>query len=509
MQSIYEQANSYKNQRNKYIEAYNEIKEQKVKPVVSENSNSDKPLSSEDLLQFESSILLEYQKSRKEYKDEGACNGLVTFDRKKYFGDFGVEPKREYRKKTKISKTQFNSNTPEENLNLIYQECIDILSELNIEIYEVVRNLKNFNRYDDAVALTFYCAKNLYRFQVKFFTDPDIYPGILGVYNIQNIKTLENVECYCDLFIQNTGKLELDNFVTLLESESFDDYKNRRFGHLLELPHLFREKDIKVTHDPELIIDNECHLNNHHFSYILKVNHSRGKCYIMPHEDWATGKYVLYIGKTVKQINKTEKFKWKKDEFDINLFNWHIHSDSFVVDYTSKSDFPLLLQNLNAYFDYRDGRYGYKSPCGHDGFQNETHVVPYLKTLQGVQVYTFPHNGPHRLTDKDFNIYLEFDTKYSTVPVSKARIDHDYPRDFYGINFYYDKKHDSENCYLIIRGFVYDMNSYAKKYYHKDHNKNKYKIDIEASSLGQVEIKGTYNKCLMEILTFIDRMHNI
>ena len=112
-----------------------------------------------------------------------------------------------------------------------------------------------------------------WKWRVDFEDNIDIDPGILAIRSLTykpNRNEIEKTIYYGDLLCQNTCKGTRNNFLTLINSSSLDDYFNKRFFIVEELEKELRKfYDIKVPFP--LRTKFNWNLNSHNADYYIEV----------------------------------------------------------------------------------------------------------------------------------------------------------------------------------------------------------------------------------------------
>ncbi len=537
MESFIENAKNFKQGRDIYMAKYNGIKElkkqklQKAKELQKNKVYSENPLTFEELNLFGENIDKEYSMIPKEEIDNwsssgGIPGGFCWMDYGKYFDDIENHKKHEKHKNHKNEEhysekrgkklsEKHSLNESSYNCKQQYYDCVEKIKSFNIDIYGVNKVLKNYkNRTVSSCcggtdSFYFYCRKNIYRFEIVFSDDCDCYPGLLYVKSIEDFTTKVIIPVNCDLYCQNTGPHELENFLNLIDCISLEEYFHKRFGHYLRLSELFEKNGFVVISQPNLPTAT---INKHDFNFNCEINNGKGSCLVIPYrKDYEGSEYCLYICPTLTQINeknKTKSYYYKKEKIDVNTFNHDMREISYKISYESDDDFPELVKCVNAYIDKMSGNYGFYD-MDEQVWKNDKNIQQYVNTIKKFKLSTFVNN----YTGPDFDVFIKFNPgEYGlwSALTNDHLTDMEYMYDFYGVRFWYDKKVNPEKCFVTIQGKYYDLTRVANDYY-----KNEKKFNMETYDLGikdiseKLTIEGTYDECFDKMKYFMDFLYKI
>jgi len=272
---------------------------------------------------------------------------------------------------------------------------------------------------------------------------------------VTEISSGNKIKARCDFFHQNRRKIELVNFITLINSKNFEDFVNIRYKHLLELPILHKYGFIGKCVDVEV---KKSTINDYKINFYFKVSNNKGSCLIVPYGGYGNNdkKYILNLCHTLKEYNVKNKKKHKNDFFEYKNITNSMFSKSFEVEYNSIDDIEILVECINKFIDYKNKEYGYLE----EGKYRNDHEIRkwvnnFVKKYEknninlDLQIYhkSYKYMGPV------FDVFIHFIPKYiiPTVFALNKFKDIPYLCDVYGIHFYYDPKIDSDNCILNIQ----------------------------------------------------------
>lgn len=523
MQSFLYNAILFQQQRDTYMQKYNEIQEaKKAEKVRIQEEHKSKmynvvPLTDQELETFGLTLDDDYSKIPKEDIDNfnqgrGIPGALYRRSYEEYFDaeDIKNHVQKQYseEERTRKKSKKHSQNDPGYNCKTQYYDCVKKIKEFKFDIYGIDKKLKNYkNRGVSACCggtdvFIFYCGKNNYRFEVRFADDCDCYPGILSVSSVTDLNTNEKIDARCDLYCQNTSNNELDNFLHLISRASLNDYFNKRFSHFLNLPKLFEEHGFKIN-NMDLInkLVPMFSINKHDFNFYVEVENDKGSCVIIPYaKDHNLSGYCLYISPTLEQINEAnadKSYYYEKKKIDINVFNHDMKQKSYKLDYESDDDFNELLKCINAYINKQNGEYGIYD---NNVWRNDTEIREYLNKLKKVSFTTFINN----YTGPDFDVLVKCNFSDFWVAYSNSRLnDMDFYCDFYGVRFWYDNKL-SGKCFLSIQGKYYNVTETSNDYY-KDKTVNYAIKDIAEKFI----FEGTFDECFENMKYFLEELMKI
>ena len=528
MESFIENARNFKQGRDAYMEKYNGIKElkkqelQKAKDLQKNKVYSENPLTLEELHLFGENIDKEYSMISKNEIDNWPSSGGIPgvfcwIEYDKYFDDIEnhIKEKDNDEKRNRKLSEKHSLNEPSYNCKQQYYDCVGKIKSFNIDIYGVDKVLKNYKNRNGSCCggeldcFHFYCRKNIYRFEIVFSDDCDCYPGLLYVKSIEDFTTKVIIPINCDLYCQNTGAHELENFLSIINCTSLEEYFDKKFGHYLRLSELFEKNGFTVisqTAPPVMTI------NKYDFNFYCEINNGKGSCLVIPYRKEHTGsEYCLFICPTLAQINeknKTKSYYYKKEKIDVNTFNHDMLEISYKLDYKSDDDFVELVKCVNAYIDKQNGNYGFYDLTD-QVWKNNKNIQQYVNTLKKFKLSSFVNN----YTGPDFDVFVTFnpcENKLWSALSNDHLTDMDHVYDFYGVTFWYDKKVNPEKCFLTIQGKYYDLTRVANDYYKNEKEFNMKTYDLGMKDIAdKLTIEGTYDECFDKMKYFMDSLYKI
>lgn len=406
-------------------------------------------------------------------------------------------------------------NTPGERCQWVYLKCLDTIFEHGISIYGVKKDLSQYKDRGQSCLcggsrpFIFYCRKNNFEFHVNFDDDCDCDPGILYVNEVTEMDSGKKISTRCDLFCQNTSRIVLENFLQLINSNNWEAYKEKRYGHLMALPALLRSKGFKVTESVRVTSENlHTAVNYNDIDFFFEVSNSEGTCLVFPYEKKPNTNYVLYVSPTLEDINKREeiesvfKTSYKRETLSGTTT---VEKYSFDVSYQREEDIDELVRCVGSYLQWKKGNYGYLEQ---GVFYNDKTVREKLKDIgMSSNIYSVSNNfvGP------DFDVFVAYSpSSRNYEPLYRNRLDMPYIYDYYGLHFWYDKKVNPDQCYLTIQRCHCDLTRVATKYYENESFYKKtnawknftYKDYMERSDI--VKYDGTFTQCLSKLVNFIE-----
>lgn len=544
MESYFENAIKFKSKRDIYIEKYvgiiNESKQKKQQIIdqTIKHAYSGEPLTSNQLFEFGKNIESEFDEysKNKNKKDDEFKGGipdklcfvnhmkfLKTIKPNYYSGEmYHTFDNDGDSHNTKIKKELIKNNSPAKNCQEQYYECITKIQSYEIDIYEIHKNVKQYRNRSwsslcgKCIPFKFYCGKNNYKFEIKFYDDCDCFPGILSVNEITDTQTGNIIQIHCDLYCQNTSHNELENFMNLINGVDLNSFIKKRFGHFIQLPELFESSEFDVSHPEKLIEDGKATINKYDFTFVINIKNEKGELSLIPYQqEYESSEYALYICGTLNEINKKSEYKY--DKININTFNHDLRKSAWKFNYKSSDDFPELLNCIEAYINHKNNEYGY-----FDGntYLNDNNVKEFVNNLkfeynQHLQLgkYSNNYDGP------DFDTYIFYTSTLDRTNYSFTYdhlTDYSFPYDFYGIRFWFDKKINPNKCYVTFEGKYYDQTIIANKYYEDEKGFDSNEFDKQINNIDNTNnindmilFDGTFDECMMKISEFLKTMFEI
>lgn len=532
METFITQSKVFAEQRKSYSNVYQSMQRhqknnQDLQIKEKKEHVTDVPMTHEKLFEIGKDLDNQYKTTKVTpldyYYRLGVSQKLLSFDVPECFKEYNrsvykssnIYDKEEHRR---MKSLEHSKNTASQNCKDAYYMCLNEIMKHKIEIYDVDIKLSNFqNRSMSACCgsmnvFTFYCKKNHYEFEVRFDDDCDCYPGILIVDCVTDIQTNQKINIRCDLFCESASKLKLENFLQLLNSDNYDDYIQKRFGHYFRLPQLLRLYGIDVIAPEILIRDEETCMDRNHIGdnldNLFEITYNDQKCLLMLryHHLSETNNYGLCICPIIDNTKITER--------DCYLPNSYRYMTNLpIIKYDSDEDIHNLVASLEKYFARKKGQYGFFE---NNKYYNENHICDYIKkNFNDERKLIINKKGINVLDGPELDIFMILKpseneiNKYGALTYDRIT-NIEYPYDYYGIHFYYDKETDPNNCVLTIEGKYHDLVKVANDFYtnQEEFNEETYKPNV--IDIGEMfEFKGTLSECFKQMIDFLDSFSDI
>lgn len=504
----------YKEDERKIIESLKEIN-------FDEIYSCNLPMEISELLKFGENLDNEYESLNNIDDDHiGIPYDLVKAIENFQFKLFNFEKESEdyWGKKKDISYMA----TAKDNVKNEYYRSLDKITSFGIEIYDVKKMIANFKNRSmssccgDTKVYKFYCKRKYYKFIIEFIDDCDCEPGLLYVDNIIDDRTGKKIEIKCDLYCQNTGSYELNNFLTLIESESLEDFVNKRYTKLLLLFDYFEKYSIKINDvDRAQLIDYNALLDNHNY-LSFRISTPRGECIILlPHynENGETCDYI-FVGPTVTDYNnnkaksfmklienKNDKGETGSVKIDRTYFYHGYKECCLYTKFDDSTSVENIIELINCHFNNTEGKVGYEENGTY--YTSET-IKLYLKSRSiSFKDYTDYYNGPIigvviYLSSLSWDYYDGLNFRQN-----KDLYNINYPYDMYKLVFWFDKA--DKNCHLSIEGKYKLINKLSEKYYSTK------TLDVieEFKVFEPLEITGTFTEVFNSLKDIIVKIQKI
>lgn len=484
--------------------------------LTSKEFRSNNALTLDELCNLGSTITREFRtaitfKNYEEFDErENIPAALVPRNEHNYFDEFDEklyisnQKHREYKmnKDTKKLQKEFYSGDPSDNCRKLYFMCLEQIQKYDIEIYSVQKNVHHFtNRtkssYDgDSPIFVFCCQKVNFKFRVEFFENDSYFPGILQVSNIVELISDIEISGNCDLFGHSNPYIDLKNFIDLINSNTWEEFVNKKYGHLLGLPELLKKYGFDVsdsdTHDAITI-------NKNKLDFVIEVTYGNNSLSIIPKEEAYDGlEYILYICRSLDSIPYCER-----DYIDptVKTFYKRLEESAYKFRYRSSDDIEQLVICINAYIDHKNGQYGYVE---NGKFKNELTASKYIyKNFPNLKHKRIIYSTSNNFDGPDFDLWIFYTPHTDELkPLYQHRLSNlVYMRDSYGIHFVYNKKIDKEQCKVTIQGIYYDLSRMASDFYEnqsKDFDSRPY-----ICYTNKFNYSGSYSECLEIIYGFL------
>ncbi len=307
--------------------------------------------------------------------------------------------------------TKQSKSESDHNCQKVYGMCVNYILKHGIEIYSIKTNLNYFynrtqlNLLDNSDVFIFFCGKNNYTFEIVFEEVCDEFQGILYVNSVTDTKNGSIMKTPCDLFCQNSGRFDLDNFLFKINNTTLDEY----FFHFLCLPELLLNAGFAV----ECKTPSDAYVN---FEIRLEIKTNSEMCIVI----------------CVNEEN--ELCICDSDESNDMIF---------TMAYNSKNDFNDLVAHIRKFIYYITGLYGffedgayYNETCIEDNLHGICRIIKSPRTFE---------------SSFEFDVVLIFGPGLNTSTASESKIS-----DYYCIHFLYDKTIDADNCVMHVQRAYHD-----------------------------------------------------
>lgn len=380
-------------------------------------------------------------------------------------------------------------------------ELFDIIQRLNFEVFEYGKRIDEV-RYDEYEPIVEYYSvkyKN-YKFIVNHLEDVDITEGIFSVYEIENINSGEKIKYYLDLGCRNTGEAKLEYFLMLLDSDSEENFLEKKYSFVKQIPELlikngYTEVEDNVKYKTDSIKGN------------IKINNS---VYVIPYLAW---------------MNEIRLVVTNAKKWDVNSSNDY-STIGYYVEYKSENDINVLINNIKALEKHVAGEYGFFENGRYYNNQDLDKIINInKKDKDGNYLDCFNHyhvrieetrpwdcrgyGAPYINVYKGLEIARHFEISFNDAAQwSIGNI-----INTSDIIVKYDKRIDKNNCILMIRNYQYtDEDEYWMGYDDEDELE---KIDSfnnkisEDFLIDEVEFKGTFTEVLSILRTYLNNLCEI
>lgn len=464
MDKLIETLCSYKQKKETFISELEKrnAKYEKIKNATKIMNKSNEPLSSEQLVEFYNG----------QHPINEKCRAYHRKNFAEYFGAKNVLPFESHAKMT--SKDYYN-------------ELIQKLTSLNIKV--ITANIK-IDTYK-LKTITLFCTINNYSFNVKFCESMCGYENS-NVKNIKNVITNEDIKYKIDL--SGASKMRLQDFSNFLNNVDLEKYFQNKFNDFMMLPDLLQKNGFTVSCEKN--VSKKCSK----FFMCINVTSQKGECNIAI---IALDEILIYVLPDIATLNKlTQSNASNIDKY--SLFTYEDYS-YIIKDYTS-NDFNKIINSIDCMLNYLAGNYGYYDKSN-GKYYNDDIVSEFCVKLRKDTAYALynktlkenNNDSPYEMTERDIiwwyscvecinNTNNYNGLNFEVIAVVHPNIfaieyykDMEFLIDFYGIKFTFDKKVDSEKCYVTLQG----------KYFNACcDEKNKVVIDTK-----YVEFSGDFEYC--------------
>lgn len=468
----------------KELELEKKLKVIETKETKRQNYYANEPLNYEDLEIFYQNIDKEYDSIDKEKisKYEG---GIPYADLKKYWEIDLPTPQDKYdislkynRRHEKPPKTP-SSLTAGENCKIFFQKCLAKLREFNISIYHVDINLDSFKNSNwsslcvNTPPFLFFCKKGNWEFKVEFNDDCDVKGGLLYVRKVVHSPSNETFELGTNLFGKNRS---VTDFLILIESANYNEFRDTRFSHLLELPKLLNERGYTIIQKNNLIPNNVIKLNDYELPYRFEIKiDGRGlmqdgfSLMVLLNPIECSSSFQLSVGKSIKDIREEENKKYRfsredEDDEDDEYFEVNGYNQSYDVgirynvEYNNIDDIGKVVE------------------CIEDRIRFVTSESPHISTITDFLETLKKKNESKKLglywNDADINLFTgpELNTlctlSFGNLEGYKENVnDLPFSYESWKLRVWYDPKNDlDKEFHLRIQGGRKDLKDDAKLY---------------------------------------------
>lgn len=379
--------------------------------------------------------------------------------------------------------------------DVVSKELFDIISENHWNIQSYKKRTDDINLFEEyCPSVEEYIVNNdKYSFKISNLLDADIDEGIFAVYNVENIKTEEKIEYYCDLSCRNTARCKFDRFLTLIDSDSEDDYVKKIYKDYIDISKKLEENGIKVLKD----------------SVMYKAEKIRGfielenRIFIVPYLGW---NYDI-------RIVVTNDPTW-----EVNSYN----GKNKIGYYIYRPDIQTIIDNINAFKLHIEGKFGYLE----DGkYYNNKDVQEYFNKFCDKDEYGH-YRKAYNYRDIEIDKISAWDGRgYGNYPYISVYNGLEIASHYHftinvkgtinksDIVLTYNKKENDKLCKLIINNYDYN---YDSDIYTNCEDKDKMELidrpsdDIKKEFLVDGETCfGTFSECMEVIDGYITKLLEI
>ena len=367
-------------------------------------------------------------------------------------------------------------------------ELYHLILNFGFSIQSYTNHMSNFNDSFDELAETYYCAKGFWEFSIAHYTDVDIPEGIFAVREISNKVANEVLSFYCDLGCRNTSESRLQEFLNLLQSDSFLQYKLDAYQPYLQLPQLLSDQGYTV--EP--------------VSYDFMLSEPQGyldlgdSLYIKFYRTWSD-QFQLVV---------TNNSKW-----NINSSNDGYDGIGYYFQYRTSDDITELVSCIEAFKSHALGHIGYYE--NNQYFSND-HVLRFFKSLKKdcpEEAWNHHHirldhhnfwDGRGFASDpKNLNKYVGLEL----YTVSELRFNDaaqwsigDYINTSV-ITFEYDKRKNAQQCRLQIKNYIHHRHK-SLRYYNDDEEQ----VYDDRFLVDHIELFGSFTELMDSLQTYVHAM---
>lgn len=369
--------------------------------------------------------------------------------------------------------------TLQERYNTIFSECIKVITNLDIQIYNIESKLKHLKFDYSTTLFIFHCKKGNVDLNFNCFVTDDYKLGGLSCYKTTNTVSNEAMIHHItfDLkYSKDTNDYSYKKFIAAIHGIKMSDFKQELYSHMIALPQLlatyYHTYPVYVV-DHYFNSDVQDEIEDYKILVDYGVSFNQRPCVLTP------------ISHDTIYLSKEELSKYPRGE------------EFYEITYKSEKQFSQLIEYIDAFAERQNG-YGYKCINRETGCEHRGNDVVFKKI--------FPHLKVEVARDVDnlsgFDLYIVLsgyqenpDAIMSFIPLADNQ---SCILDYYGIRFLYDKRIDPLNCVLSIDCKCCDISTLVKQ---GDNHYLSYHKDLK--SFDQFKIHDSYQNCVKVIKELI------
>lgn len=402
-----------------------------------------------------------------------------------------------------ILRKKYNDENESDNEEISehYQKCVNIIKLYDIDIYNSETfDIKN-KGCGENILFAFHCGKNNYKFLIRYMFGCSQCCRSLFINKVQDMNTLEYIDVNCDID-SNYKYVKFENFLMLINSPNINKFQELRYGHFLKL------NGYRVILD-QYDIKNKAHINDHDFSFIIRIINDKGSYNVIPYFNYYDpNKYVLYICPTLEFVNakSAQQYADDKDHYhylrtriDINMFHQDLENNSWYINYDSDNYFINLTKAIDEYLDYINRN---------SIFQDEKTIKEFVKSFREILNIKITKKQNYD-NDNDIDLFISYFPDKTLFDKNNIIFNTEYPFDFYGIHFYYNKNIDKDYIFSI-QGLYYDITTLVNDYNKEIENFDINNYDLNIKNIHPKYVfKSSFSECFDQLKYFINKILSV
>lgn len=436
---------------------------------------------------------------------EAARINLDTYNKKTEKETKNITPEQSVQKEAGDgAKWVILKEMPEDNV-VVSVELLNIVKDMGLTLLEYGKRTNiNYNNEYEPVTEYYSVRYNDYSFIIKNLHGYDIEEGIFAVYHIINNLTGEKIPFFIDLGCRNTGDTRKEDFTLLINSNSEEEYLNKKYYNYNCIAEMLEEKGCHV-------LDNRLKFSSNSIKGYIKVDE---KIYVIPY-------FAAYDDVRVVVCNCN---------------NWDCNSSNsrgnigYYIDYKSKYDIDKIIEAIEAMKLHVNNKFGFFENGNfytNREIENVIDITNKKRNGEYPDAINFHQIRVHKVNQWDGRGYgdhryisvlngLEVAVHFSFEINNAAQWSKGDIVNYSDIVFKYDKREDDKNCILLINNYQYNYDEdititsddeddeytfeeIDKLYENLDKN---YLID-------SIEIRGGYHYLLVELIKYLNTMCEI